>query len=222
MLVPKLASGLCAFGQILSDIKYNYMAACPMRVDERVDLARVEQRFAELEKNAVSALEQDGIPRERIAMRRSMDMRYVGQVHECSVDIGELPVNDDTIAAIRASFDTLHEQLFTYGEPQSTVEIVNIESTVYSRNPPLAPPAMAAGKQAENAIKTHRDMIFSSDGVALNTPVYDGELLGAGDVLDGPAVIEEITTTIVINPGWHARLDASGTYVITWGDKKSA
>jgi N-methylhydantoinase A len=65
-------------------------------------------------------------------------------------------------------------------------------------------------------------MIFSSDGVALNTPVYDGELLGAGDVLDGPAVIEEITTTIVINPGWHARLDASGTYVITWGDKKSA
>lgn len=222
VLVPKLASGLCAFGQILSDIKYNYMAACPMRLDERVDLARVEQRFAELEKNAVSALEQDGIPRERIAMRRSMDMRYVGQVHECSVDIGELPVNDATIAAIRASFDTLHEQLFTYGEPQSTVEIVNIESTVYGRNPPLAPPAMAPGKQAENAVKTYRDMIFSSDGVALNTPVYDGELLGAGDVLDGPAVIEEITTTIVINPGWHARLDASGTYVITWDDKKSA
>jgi N-methylhydantoinase A len=215
VLAPKLASGLCAFGQILSDVKYNYMAACPMRLDERSDLTRVEQRFAELEKNAVAKLEQDGIPREHIVLQRSMDMRYVGQVHECSVDTGQQAVNDATIGNIRTAFDTLHEQLFTYGEPHSTVEIVNIESTVYGCIERPAPPTLAPGRQACNAIKAHRDMIFSADGHAVSTPVYDGEQLGAGDELSGPAVIEEITTTIVIDPGWHARLDASGTYVIT-------
>lgn len=215
VLAPKLASGLCAFGQILSDVKYNYMAACPMRLDQRSDLTRVEQRFAELEKNAIAALERDGIPRERIVLQRSMDMRYVGQVHECSVDIGQQAVNDATIGSIRSAFDTLHEQLFTYGEPHSTVEIVNIESTVYGSIGRPAPPTLAPGRQACNAIKAHRDMIFSADGHAVSTPVYDGEQLGAGDELSGPAVIEEITTTIVIDPGWHARLDASGTYVIT-------
>jgi N-methylhydantoinase A len=220
VLVPKLASGLCAFGQILSDVKYNYMAACPMRLDERANLSAIEKRFEELERNAVTVLEQDGIPRERIVMKRSMDMRYVGQVHECSVDIGEQPVDATTIDGIRASFDKLHEQLFTYGEPQSTVEIVNIESTVYGMIERPAAPKLAPGKSAASAIKTHRDMIFSADGVAVRTPVYDGELLGADAALSGPAVIEEVTTTIVIDPGWHARLDAGGTYVISYDDGK--
>ena len=82
VLVPKLASGLCAFGQILSDVKYNYMAACPMRLDDRADLERIEKRFTELEQAASDALEHEGISRDRIVMQRSMDMRYVGQVHE--------------------------------------------------------------------------------------------------------------------------------------------
>jgi N-methylhydantoinase A len=58
-------------------------------------------------------------------------------------------------------------------------------------------------------------MIFSAEGSAVLTPVYDGEKLGARDVIEGPAVIEEPTTTVVISPGWTARLDESGTYVIT-------
>ena len=215
VLVPKLASGLCAFGQILSDVKYNYMAACPMRLDERADLQRVESRFAELEQNAKDALTREGIDGTQVVMKRSLDMRYVGQVHECSVDIGDMVINEANINRIRAAFDTQHEQLFTYCEPQSMVEIVNIESTVYGKVERPAAPTFAEGKGAENAIKAYRDMIFSNDGGFMNTPVYDGELLGAGDELIGPAVIEEITTTIVINPGWHARLDVSGTYVLT-------
>ena len=47
------------------------------------------------------------------------------------------------------------------------------------------------------------------------TPVYDGGRLGAGASVAGPAIIEEVTTTIVIEPGWRAKLDASGSYVIT-------
>ena len=215
VLVPKLASGLCAFGQILSDVKYNYMAACPMRLDDRADLERIEKRFTELEQAASDALEHEGISRDRIVMQRSMDMRYVGQVHECSVDIGSQEVSKTNISRIRAAFDSQHEQLFTYCEPQSVVEIVNIESTVYGRIDRPAAPMLSQGKGAERAIKTHRNMIFSADGLFNHTPVYDGELLAAGDELIGPAVIEEITTTIVINPGWHARLDISGTYVIT-------
>ena len=58
-------------------------------------------------------------------------------------------------------------------------------------------------------------MVFSADGIAQNTPVYDGSALGAGDVLHGPAVIEEVTTTIVVEPGWTVNLHETGTYVLT-------
>lgn len=59
-----------------------------------------------------------------------------------------------------------------------------------------------------------RPMIFSADGSAIEGPVYNGGMLGAGDEIPGPAVIEEETTTIVIEPGWHAKLHESGSYVL--------
>ena len=64
--------------------------------------------------------------------------------------------------------------------------------------------------------------LFSADGKRVATPIYDGTPLGAGAKIKGPAVIEEVTTTIVIEPGWTAVLDASGSYLITRDKKKAA
>ena len=213
--MPKLASGLCAFGQILSDVKYNYMAAMPMRLDERADLTQLEQRFVELEREGAAALRSEGISRDRVAFKRSIDMRYVGQVHECSVDIGDLAVGTASIASIKQAFHRLHRQLFTYDEPDSLIEIVNIETTVLGKTELLSPAQLAKGGQPSEAIRTRRPMIFGADSDAIETAVYDGTRLGAGDVIDGPSVIEEPTTTIVVQPGWQARLDATGCFVIS-------
>ena len=74
---------------------------------------------------------------------------------------------------------------------------------------------MKKGVPATKAVVGRRKAIFAADGKLINTPVYDGSKLGAGATITGPAIIEEITTTIVIEPKWSARLDASGSYVIT-------
>lgn len=214
VLVPKLASGLCAFGQILSDIKYNKMAACPMRLDGIVDLSEIEMRYLALESETTRLLLSEGVSADCIDYERKIDMRYVGQVHECTVDIGTSSVDQDTIARIRHAFDQLHEQLFTYSEPDSVAEIVNIESTVYGRVKSSVTQKIELGSGVDGALLGHRAMIFSADGQRLDTPVYDGEKLGAGDSLPGPAVIEEPTTTIVVDPGWRIQLDQSGTYVL--------
>lgn len=215
VLVPKLASGLCAFGQILSDVRYNYMAATPMRLDERADLRAIESRFQDLEAQAIAALRSEGVAPGDIVFQRNIDMRYLGQVHECTVDIGNSPVNDATIATIRAAFHQLHRQLFTYDEPDSMIEVVNIESTVSGRTKPLVHKALEVSAGIGQALKCHRNMIFSPEAQAQSTPVYDGQKLGAKDCIVGPAVIEEPTTTIVIQPGWTSTLNESGTYVIS-------
>ncbi len=220
VLVSKLASGLCAFGQLLSDIKYNYMSAMPMRLDAQAPLEELESRFRSLEQDGMAAMQAEGVPPSRILFKRSLDMRYVGQVHECTVVIGNTPVNATTLEQIKQMFHDLHKQLFTYSEPDSLIEIVNMEATVYGQSAPLAAPQMPAGGNAEAAIRTRRQMIFDADGHSLLTPVYDGEMLGTDDEITGPAVIEEPTTTIVINPGWVARLDGSGTYIITQGTRR--
>ncbi|SVD69144.1 uncharacterized protein METZ01_LOCUS421998, partial [marine metagenome] len=68
--------------------------------------------------------------------------------------------------------------------------------------------------QLKDAIKSYRDLIFSDSGELVKTPVYDGNFLSVGHQINGPAVVEEDTTTLVIEPEWLLELHKSGTYII--------
>lgn len=221
IVLPKLASGLCAFGQIISDVKYNYMATAPLRLDNAAAYARIDELFAQIEAQGIAHLKADGFKRKDIVTKRSLDMRYVGQVHECTVEIGTFKIDARSIGKIRDAFHKRHKELYTYAEPASTVEVVNIESTLCGVVDKPARMSIGKGVPPQNALKGHRDAVFSADGERTRTPIYDGTPLGADAVIKGPAVIEEVTTTIVIGPGWTARLDASGSYLIT-RDRKGA
>jgi N-methylhydantoinase A len=215
IILPKLASGLCAFGQIISDVKYNYMATAPARLDNTDAYRRVDRLFREIEKEGVRHLRKDGFGKEDIDVRRSLDMRYVGQIHECTVDIGNFEIGAKTIDKVVDAFHRRHEELYTYSERHNAVEVVNIESTLYGRIDKPKAPKLGKGEQPAKALKGHRKAIFSADGKQVRTPIYNGEMLGAGATIKGPAIIEEVTTTIVIEPNWSATLDASGSYLIT-------
>ncbi len=215
VILPKLASGLCAFGQIISDVKYNFMATSPARLEGDEVFGRLNRLFQEIETSGIAHLESDGFARDRIDIRRSLDMRYVGQVHECTVEIGDFEIGAQTIEQIKDAFHRRHEELYTYAERHNAVEVVNIESTLYGRVDKPKPPQLAEGGGVGAALKGTRPLIFSDDGGAAAAPVYDGAKLGAGDRVAGPAVIEEVTTTIVVEPGWQAELHGSGSYLLT-------
>lgn len=218
IILPKLASGLCAFGQIISDVKYNYMAPAPVRLDNAAVYARIDSLFREIEAKGVAHLEADGFSPEAIDIKRSIDMRYVGQVHECTVDIGAFAIDESTIDQVKDAFHARHEELYTYAERHSAVEVVNLESTIYGRIEKVRPPKLAEGGGAEQALKGFREAIFDQSGKATSTPIYDGGKFGAGARIHGPAIIEEVTTTIVIEPGWTSVLHESGSYLLTRGN----
>ena len=93
--------------------------------------------------------------------------------------------------------------------------MVNIESTVFGRIEKPKLPKYGKGSGVKSALKGYRKAIFDVSGKPTRTPIYDGELIGTGAKIVGPAIIEEVTTTIVIEPKWTAVLDATGSYVIT-------
>jgi N-methylhydantoinase A len=215
IILPKLASGLCAFGQIISDVKYNYMATAPLRLDNPHASTRIDALYNEIEKQGIAHLQSDGFKNNRIDVKRSIDMRYVGQVHECTVDIGTFAINAKSIDKVKEAFHRRHEELYTYSERHSAVEVVNIESTLFGRIDKPKSPKLKSGGTAAKALKGYRKAIFAASGKTSRTPIYDGGKLGAGAAIAGPAIIEEVTTTIVLEPGWSAKLDASGSYVIS-------
>ena len=101
IVLPKLASGLCAFGQIISDVKYNYMATAPTRLDNSDAYQKLDDLFKTLEGQGVARLLADRFGKDRIVTRRSLEMRYVGQVHECTVDIETFDIDASTIERIK-------------------------------------------------------------------------------------------------------------------------
>lgn len=215
VMISKLASGLCAFGQILSDVKYNYMAPAPVRLEGSESAARLDALFDGLETRGMKDLKGDNFTEDRISIRRSLDMRYVGQVHECTVDVEAFAIDEAALERLKQAFHTRHEELYTYSEPQSAIEVVNVESAISGAVERPTRMVIAAGHGAHTALKGTRPMIFNAEGLPQDTPVYDGALLGAGDVLAGPAVIQEVTTTLVIEPGWRAELHETGVYIVT-------
>jgi N-methylhydantoinase A len=214
VILPKLASGLCAFGQIISDVKYNYMATSPLRLEGEA-YAAINRLFEQIEAQGVKHLVADGFAKSAIRIERSLDMRYVGQVHECTVEIGNFADDAKALEKVKGAFHKRHEELYTYSEPHNAVEVVNIESTLYGHVEKPQPPRVKKGVPPPKAVVGRRKAIFAADGKLTDTPVYDGSKLGAGATIKGPAIIEEVTTTIVIEPKWSARLDVSGSYVIT-------
>jgi N-methylhydantoinase A len=214
VILPKLASGLCALGQIISDVKYNYMAPSPLRLEGNSH-ATVNRLFKEIEAQGVRHLQADGFAVSEIRIQRSVDMRYAGQIHECTVAIGNFEIDAKAIERVKNAFHKRHKELYTYAEPHSVVEAVNIESTLYGSVEKLKPLRIGKGSPPASAVKGRRKAIFANSRTPVATPVYDGSRLGAGARIQGPAIIEEVTTTIVIEPGWIAKLDASASYLIT-------
>jgi len=215
ILISKLASGLCAYGQIISDVKYNFMAPAPYRLDsENVDVT-LQGLFDGLESRGRDQLTKDGFAEKDIHITRTLDMRYTGQVHECTVEVDAFDITRSSISTLVEAFHERHEELYMYSERHSAIEVVNVESTIVGRVERPERMKQSKGNGADAAKTGLRKVVFSSDGARIETPIYDGSKLGAGDHIQGPAVIEEETTTLVIDPNWKLVLTDSAVYELT-------
>ncbi len=216
ILVPKIASCLCAFGQIISDIKYNYLATQMMIMSPSANLDALNNKLEELEKQGIQKLLEDGFSESDIVIERTMEMRYVGQVHECNVLIPNGFIDADKAQVILDRFHKRHKELYTYDELDSKVELVNIEVSVMGKiSKPQLPTLPTQVEDISQAQTGTRSMLFEREEGWVDTPIYDGEKFGAGATVTGPALIQEPTTTLVIKSGWQAELHQTGTYKLS-------
>jgi N-methylhydantoinase A len=217
VIVPKVASGLCAFGQIISDMKYNYLATHPMRLDAECDLGKLNHLFEELEHKGIADLTTDGFTAAEISTKRTVEMRYVGQIHECSIDVPGGVLTKETVAGMLEAFHSRYEALYTYSEPHNPVELVNLECSAIGHVAKPGVPELPVGDgDAACALVGHRTAWFDSDAAdPVRTPIYDGGRLVGGCTIQGPAIVAEATTSLVVLPGWSVTLDRSGSYLAT-------
>ncbi|MBS1880166.1 MAG: hydantoinase/oxoprolinase family protein [Actinobacteria bacterium] len=213
VLIPRVSSGLCAFGEAIADAKHTLVGSYPSPLPE-LDAARLESLLAELEERGRQQLREEGFADEEMWSERYLDMKYIDQVHQCSVKIPEFEIVPERLGEIADAFHARHEALYTYSEHDNVPELLNLEVTVYGRSglPPREAGDGAAPAAAPQPRETRPAFFAEHAEEARQTPVFAGEDIGVGAAIQGPAVIEEPTTTIVVFPGWELRLVAPDLY----------
>jgi N-methylhydantoinase A len=213
VVIPPIAATYSAFGMFAMDVGRNFARSYISRAGQ-LDLDRVNAMYAEMEADAVAGFAALGVPEAEIVFRRTADLRYLGQFHEVEVDVPAGEITQASVDAAIANLHARHEQLYTFNMPWQTVEFLTFRLRATAPKAPFELRRIETGTgSAEGALKRTRTCRF--DGLDVETPVYDGALLRAGDAFDGPAIIEETTTTVVVPARYRCAVDAYRNYVLT-------
>ncbi|MFP5020710.1 hydantoinase/oxoprolinase family protein [Pseudonocardia phyllosphaerae] len=215
---PGIAS---AMGLLATDIRSEIPATVWTSSDDP-DLQRISGEFDRLTAQAVEQLGADGLDPADVSVERSLDCRYLGQGYELRVPAPNGPITADWVARASEIFHEVHERTYSQRFDDKPVHIVNVRVTAVGKVGEVPLPAVAAGgPDPSDAVKATVDAIFwtTSNRVGtFSTTVYDRDRLRAGNVLAGPAIVEQFDSTTVVGPGQTAIVDAVGHLVISTGN----
>ena len=208
VIVPPAPAHFSAWGMLMSDLRHDLVQTRFARADQS-KLAELGEVWRELEERMIDMFVDEGMAaEEEVAFARSADMRYAGQEHTVNVPIPLGDLDEDRRAEIERRFHDLHEQLYAFRQ-DSAVEFVNFRLTGFGsvRKPELE--NIQANGDASAARKGERDVDFDELG-RHESRIYERAGLGAGAVLEGPAVIEEPAASTVVFPDQTLRVDRYG------------
>jgi N-methylhydantoinase A len=208
VIVPALSGAFSALGCLVSPLRYDAVQSHRARLDAW-DAKPLEERFADLEERCLAPLRDEGVAPESVVVRRSLDLRYVGQNYELEI------AGDADAGRLRAAFERRHHQLYGYVTGEG-VEVVNLRVVASGPVGAAALPAVpAAGDGPPVPVGEQRAYFRGTGSTALLR--YDRQSLPAGPIIPGPALIEDESSTVLVNPGQRCRADRSGNLVIEEG-----
>ncbi len=210
VLAPSRAGVASALGFLVAPIASEAVRAYVTRLD-RIDWAHLRGLLAEMEAKGRAFLAEAGVADTDVVVTRSADMQYVGQMHDISVPLPDAALEAGDGAALRQAFFARYRDLF-HRTAELQVEALNWRVTVSAPPPPLdlvlRLPAAGAARKGE------RLAYFPEAEGYIQTPVYDRYALGAGTALEGPAIVEERESTLVVGPGARISVDDYGTLMV--------
>jgi N-methylhydantoinase A len=153
------------------------------------------------------------VSRGDLTIAKSADVRYAGQFHEIELDFSSKEISKKDLESLKEAFHKKHDELFTFSLPNVQIELRNLRLIASVKTDPIDLPEIErTDNKAGDSLKRRRQCFFK--GKFMDTPIYDGTLLSAGTCIQGHAIVEEPTTTIVIPPGFACSIDQYGNCIL--------
>src|SRR5579875_559567 len=213
VVVPPDPGTASALGLTMPDVAHDYGRTFLSDL-RAADPTEMESAFAELEANGQRDVTTAGSDIQDVVFQRSMDLKYANQTFTLTVEVDEPHFLDSTADAVCEKFHQLHESLYGLRFAEEPIEIVNLRVSVVGKLKALRlGQAMNGARNAGESIKGRRRAFFFGNGF-VDCPVHAYERLVPGVVVDGPGIIEQENSTIVVPPAAVAKLDAYHNLII--------
>ena len=203
VIIPPYPGVHAALGCLLVDVRHDLTRTYLVNSTD-ADLNDIEKVFEELEQEARTMLKKEGVPEKNIELVRTMDLRYIGQWRNLTVDVPDPILSLDEALVF---FHAEHERQFSWSNPDQVVEIYGLGIRAIGK---VSKPAFTRNEVKENCVplaQETRRVYFEKAGGFVDTPVYRRTKLPAGTELTGPAIIEQLDTTTVVPSGVKAVVD---------------
>ncbi|MCA9847568.1 MAG: hydantoinase/oxoprolinase family protein [Dehalococcoidia bacterium] len=199
ILVPAMPGVLCALGAVQSDLTATRTRSVlrPLTAEHGDALAAALREVGEEARTVLDDA--------RAEVRYALDLRYAGQSYELTIDVAD----PSAPLAAAPGFHAAHEQRFAHADPVAAVEVVNVRAV--ARVPSETPiPEPVPGRGATEVARG----VVTVDGREYDAPFYQREDFRPGDQVSGPAVVLQVDTTTLVEPGWTARADHLGNLLL--------
>jgi len=215
IIIPLSPGTFSSMGLLVTDIKSDYVRTELIRPQEK-NLDTVHDHFEEMEKEGRKLLESEKIPKEKRGFQRIIDVRFVGQNYELPIPVEPEDLSVSNIQDVIKRFHDIHEQTYGYSDKGAPVEFVNYRLTAYGEMPKVNFKKEKVLESTTIHSEEKREVYFSETDKPsfLETDIFRRAELNAGDKISGPAIVEQLDTTILILPSQTAYVDSYKNLII--------
>jgi len=216
VISPPMPGVTSALGLLVADFRHDYSQTYLCALSD-IDIETLNRLYAGLEGEALAQMGREGIAASDVVFSRGADVRYLGQGYELEIIVPAGTLDAESLKIVQERFLDAHRRHYGYAKGEDeAVQLVNVRLTATGRlpRPQFARQEISSEATAnpERALKGHRAVYF--DDQFIQTPIYERAWLLAGDMVDGPAVIEQVDSTTLIGAGQRAAMDEYGNLII--------
>jgi len=209
-LVPRFPGVTSALGCVIADMRHDFVRTVN-RVLDQIDMPSLAQQAKDSAEEGGKLLDAAGVGFASRSVRLSLDMHYLGQTHTLSVP---LEANEFTTKGVMAAFERAYEAAFGRTLKGVAAKVLNLRVAAIGHRPKFDLRTMAPTSTTMPTPR-HRDVWM--EGAWHKTAIYPRMELPVGAKIAGPAILEQPDTTILVEPGFAAQVDAFGNLVIERG-----
>ena len=206
--VPRDAGALCAIGMLHADVRQDFTRVLIGPLEE-LPLEQLEAGFAELRSSALEVMGEEGFAPEDVTLIHELELHHPGQLWTIRVRVPTVGID---VTHLRVAFEAEYRRLYGHVQQDGTIAVTSLRLTARASTGQMMVSGGESATQPLDPIEVRS--VWHGDAGWVDTPIYDGSDVRPGHRIMGPALVEELTTTVLARPGDELWVDDNGDFFI--------